>query len=344
MGEMRFGAVGQDGANGYYRLTLPQMAMRERGHDIVHVEQEYKRVIDVTTLLGCDFVHIHRPALLYDDGDVVTRLLDAGVTVGFDEDDNVLDMPLGLEERTGQFWAPRARRNFELLLEHVARVQLVTTPSDHLADRFEAHGARNVHVIDNYLPGAFSRVAPEGHRGIVIGWHAGREHLVDAEQLELVPMLERLLDAHPDVRLVTINVDLTQLGMRHERYTCEEVMPLERLTQRLADFDIGIVPLADIAFNRGRSNVKAREYAAAGVPWLASPVGSYGHLGAEEGGQLVADGEWFDALEQLIGARRERGKRAKRAKAWAKRETIWNMADVWERLFVDAVTRSRSIA
>ena len=338
---MRLGAVGQDGANAYYRLVLPLMAMRERGHDVVQVEQEYKRVIDVGPLLGCDFVHIHRPALLYDDGEVVTRLLDAGVAVGFDEDDNVVDMPEGLEVVTDQPWMPRARRNFELLLEHVSRVQLVTTPSDHLADRFEAAGAANVHVIDNYLPGAFARVEPQGHDGLVIGWHAGREHLVDAERLRLVPLLERVLDAHPDVRVVTINIDLR---MRHERWTLEDVVPIEALTRRLADFDIGIVPLADIPFNRGRSNVKAREYAAAGVPWLASPVGSYEHLGQEEGGRLVADDEWFEALDGLIRSRRDRAKQAKRARAWARRETIWNMAGVWERLFLDAIADARSIA
>ncbi|HET6449195.1 MAG TPA: glycosyltransferase [Conexibacter sp.] len=338
---MRLGAVAQDGANGYYRLLLPLMAMRERGHEIVQVEQEYKRVIDIAPLAHCDFVHIHRPAILYDDGDVVTRLLDRGIAVGFDEDDNVVDMPLGLEDRTDQPWAPRARRNFELLLDHVARVDLVTTPSDHLADRFEAAGARNVHVVDNYLPGAFNRVEPEGHDGLVIGWHAGREHLVDAEGLGLAATLERILDAHPDVRVETINIEI---GMTHERYRREGVVPIDRLTRRLADFDIGIVPLADIPFNYGRSNVKAREYAAAGVPWLASPVGSYRHLGEAEGGQLVADDEWFDALDGLIRARRERAKRAKRAKAWAKRETIWEMAGVWEQLFLDAVATRRAAA
>jgi hypothetical protein len=338
---MRLGAVAQEGANGYYRLALPLMAMRERGHEVVHVEQEYKRVIDIGPLAGCDYVHIHRPALLYDDGEVVTRLQEAGVVVGFDEDDNVIDMPAGLEEKTDQPWLPRARRNFELLLEHVARVALVTTPSDHLADRFEAAGATNVHVIDNYLPGAFNRVSPRGHDGFVIGWHAGREHLVDAELLGLAPTLERVLDAHPDARVVTVNVEL---GMEHERYSREEAMPIETLTQRLADFDVGIVPLADIPFNHGRSNVKAREYAAAGVPWLASPVGSYEHLGAEEGGQLVEDDGWFEALDRTIRSRRERSKQAKRAKAWAKRETIWNMAGVWEQLFLDAIANRRAAA
>jgi glycosyltransferase involved in cell wall biosynthesis len=338
---MRLGAVGQEGANAYYRLLLPLMAMRERGHEIVHVVQEYRRVIDIRPLAGCDVVHIHRPALLYDDGEVVSRLLDAGIVVGFDEDDNVADMPLGLEERTDQPWAPRARRNFELLLEHVCRVDFVTTPSDLLADRFVAAGARVVHVIDNYLPGAFNRVEPQGHAGFVIGWHAGREHLVDADMLGIVPLLQQVLDAHREARVETINIDLE---MAHERYRCEEALPLETLTQRLADFDVGIVPLADIPFNRGRSNVKAREYAAAGVPWLASPVGSYRHLGEEEGGRLVPDDGWVEALERLIDGRRERAKLAKRAKAWAKRETIWNMAETWERIFLDALAARRAAA
>jgi hypothetical protein len=338
---MRLGAVAQESANGYYRLQLPLMAMRERGHEIVQVEQEYKRVIDIRPLIGCDLVHIHRPAILYDDGDVVTRLLERGIAVGFDEDDNVVDMPLGLEERTDQPWAPRSRRNFELLLEHVGRVDLVTTPSDHLADRFEAAGAGNVHVIDNYLPGAFSRVVPRGHDGFVIGWHAGREHLVDVDALGLVETLERVLDTHPDVRVETINIEV---GLRHPRYRCEEALPIEQLTQRLADFDLGLVPLADIPFNRGRSNVKAREYAAAGVPWLASPVGSYAHLGHDEGGRLVEDDQWGEAIGALVHSRRERAKLAKRAKAWAKEETIWNMAPLWERLFQDAIASRRAVA
>jgi hypothetical protein len=338
---MRLGAVAQEGANGYYRLLLPMMALRERGHEVVHVVQEYKRVIDIAPLAGCEHVHIHRPALLYDDGEVVTRLLDAGISVGFDEDDNVVDMPLGLEEITDQPWAPRARRNFELFLEHVGRVNLVTTPSDHLADRFETAGARNVHVVDNYLPGAFSRVAPQGHDGFVIGWHAGREHLVDVDALGIAATLERVLDAHPDARVETINIEL---GMRHARYSHEESLAIERLTQRLADFDVGLVPLANIPFNQGRSNVKAREYAAAGVPWLASPVGSYEHLGRDEGGWLVEDDKWFEAIDAMIRSRRERSKLAKRAKAWAKDETIWNMVGAWERLFRDAIAGRRAAA
>jgi len=338
---MRLGGVGQHGSNAFYRLLLPLMAMQERGHDVVHVVQEIGTPIDIAPLAGCDIVQIHRPALLYDDGAVVTRLLDAGIAVGFDEDDNIIDAPEGLEEITGQHWLPRSRRNFELFLEHAHRAHLVTTPSGHLADRFEAAGAGNVHVIPNYLPGAFSRVEPQGHDGVVIGWHAGREHLLDADALGLRETLVRILDTHPEVEVVTINIEL---GLDHERYRCEELVPIERLTQRLADFDIGIVPLAEIPFNLGRSNVKAREYAAAGVPWLASPVGAYTDLGSEEGGWLVPDDRWFGALDQLIRSRKDRRRLGKQGRAWAKRETLWRTAELWEQVFLGAIQDARSIA
>ncbi|HET6449194.1 MAG TPA: hypothetical protein VFG31_08800 [Conexibacter sp.] len=150
-----------------------------------------------------------------------------------------------------------------------------------------------------------------------------------------------MLEAHADVRVVTLGIEL---GLQHARCRHEDFVPIMQLTQRLADFDIGVVPIANAGFNRGRSDVKAREYAAPGVPWLTSAVGSYMDLGEAEGGRLVADGEWFDALGELIRSRRARAKQAKRAKAWAKRETIWNMADVWEQAFADAIADTRAVA
>ena len=45
----------------------------------------------------------------YDDGAVVTQLLDAGISVGFDEDDNVIDAPPALEAITDQPCGCRAR-------------------------------------------------------------------------------------------------------------------------------------------------------------------------------------------------------------------------------------------
>ena len=150
-----------------------------------------------------------------------------------------------------------------------------------------------------------------------------------------------MLEAHPDVRVVTINVDL---GIDHERYRREDPVPFERLTQRLADFDVGLAPLADIPFNHGRSNVKAREYAAAGVPWLASPVGPYEELGEEEGGQPGRGRRVVRRARRADPRHEGRARQAQRARAWAERETLGSMAGIWEQVFQERSRTSRSTA
>lgn len=340
---MRLGAVyiQEMWQNSFYRVVCPMMAMRERGHDVVEIHQRRRTPLPIDQLVGCDLVHVHRLLLTEDDDDCIDRLLDAGVAVNFDDDDNTGEAPPDLEELLGSSGIiPRAQKDFELFLARAPRAHQVTTPSPALAERFAAAGAREVRVIPNYLPGSWRRVGPQGHEGFVIGWHGGMEHLLDARGLRLGETLERVLEAHEDVRVVTIGgVDLE---LDHERYAHEDVVELFDLTKRLADFDLGIVPLLDNGFNRGRSNVKAREYAAAGVPWLASPVGAYEDLGEEQGGMLVEDDEWFDALDAAIRSGRMRRKLAKRARAWAKAETMWRAADVWEQAFLDAVDLART--
>ena len=329
--------------NAFYRAFLPMVTMRERGHEIVEVLQERGTPLPLDRLGSCDFVHIHRLVLDDDhpDDDCVARLQDRGVAVGFDDDDNSEAAPPELEGIVAEGSLERAKTDFERLLARAPQIDLFTTPSPDLAARFEAAGADNVRVIDNYLPGAFHRVKPNGHDGIVIGWHAAEEHLLDVEALGLRETLVRVLDADPGVELVTVGIDLR---LDHERYRREEGVPIAELTQRLADFDIGLAPLADTPFNRARSNVKAREYAAAGVPWLASPVGAYRELGKDQGGQLVGDGDWQAALEDLIRSGRERARLQRRGRKWAERETIWKMAEVWEQAFADTIADVRAAA
>jgi GT2 family glycosyltransferase/glycosyltransferase involved in cell wall biosynthesis len=68
-------------------------------------------------------------------------------------------------------------------------------------------------------------------------------------------------------------------------------------------WDIGIAPLADTAFNRCKSDIKALDYAAIGMPILASDHVAYrSSLADGPGGWLVANDEnaWFVALTDLV--------------------------------------------
>jgi glycosyltransferase involved in cell wall biosynthesis len=71
----------------------------------------------------------------------------------------------------------------------------------------------------------------------------------------------------------------------------------------LADYDVGLMPLRDTFYERGKCAYKLLEYGAAGLPALASPVGANGQILEASG--LTAPStsdEWIDALIEILEA------------------------------------------
>lgn len=69
-------------------------------------------------------------------------------------------------------------------------------------------------------------------------------------------------------------------------------------------FDIGLAPLVDLNFTRGKSNLRWLEYSAMGIPTIASPLNHFKES-IEDGvtGLIVADNTekaWFDTIDRLI--------------------------------------------
>jgi len=72
---------------------------------------------------------------------------------------------------------------------------------------------------------------------------------------------------------------------------------LHRLYPKMFKFDVGVVPLTDVPFNIGKSYLKGLEYAAAGVPFIASDVGEYSKFSM---GLLAAtEDDWRAQIHQL---------------------------------------------
>jgi glycosyltransferase involved in cell wall biosynthesis len=84
----------------------------------------------------------------------------------------------------------------------------------------------------------------------------------------------------------------------------------------LRSFDVGIMPLPDDAWARGKCGLKALQYMAVGVPTVVSPVGVNAEIVEDGRNGFVAgdDCEWVDRLRRLLGeeALRERFARAGR--------------------------------
>lgn len=82
-------------------------------------------------------------------------------------------------------------------------------------------------------------------------------------------------------------------------------------------FDIGVIPLVDIPFNHAKSNIKGLEYAAAGIPFVASPLPEYALLSEEYGiGRLAKTSrDWVKHLTELqdFDIRQEEARRQRKA-------------------------------
>lgn len=297
--------------NSVYR-AMPLLELRKQGHD-VQLDAEGTGMAS-GRLHGFDVVHVFR----YHERETrraIRALRDAGTAIVWDNDDDLTD-PNRL----------RSQQTHTQLVEMLRLAHVVTTTSPVLAGQYREWGAAETRVVENYLPDYYTAERQPPGDGLTIGWTAAGEHAYDLRALGIRETLERLLAAHRELRVVSAGL---QLGLPPERYAYTEVVQYGDLARYVGTFDIGIAPIADIPFNRAKSNVKVKEYAAMGVPWLASPIGPYAGLGEKQGGRLVPDDRWDDELERLMGDARARRKLAKRGVKWADGQRLRRNMDGW---------------
>lgn len=325
---MRIGVLSDLGsANTIYR-ALPVVQLDRLGHATSLNRPD--------ALIGCDVVHVYR-FHADDTRRIAQQLRDRGTAIVWDIDDDLWSVPENVprRQRKGSLHEQRMQR---AVLAMAELADVVTTTSEPLAQAYRSRGLSCVRVVPNFLPDDFAVTGPRPHDGVVVGWIANTEHYHDLERLGLNATLRELLDVRPELRVVSVGV---RFDLPAERYRHTPLIRPFELPAEIAGFDVGIAPLDDIPFNRARSDVKVKEYAAIGVPWLASPVGPYAGLGEKQGGRLVADDGWLEALDRLAGRARERRKLAKRAAKWGRDQTAAKNAAAWEAVMGEAVERAR---
>ncbi len=106
-------------------------------------------------------------------------------------------------------------------------------------------------------------------------------------------------------------------------------------TRHIAAWDIGLMPLRDGVYERAKCGYKLLQYAASGVPAVASPVGVNRELlSAMDGLAPETEAEWADAVCSLIDESVTR--RAARAEAGFAVAASYAY-DRWHDAFIDAV-------
>jgi len=307
-----------------YRAFHPLTELTRRGHLVAtYTEPEQLRMSeeDLDIVLE-DFDVVFMARYIEPEAvELAKRLTAAGIGIVWDYDDDVV--------------RPERRAGFDGMAEIV---DVITTTNEPLAERYREYGGRVVIPVPNFVTRP-SLVAPRRkHDGTVLGYIGWVDHQEDWDELGLQGIVEDLLEIHPDLRVESVGP--IDLRLPADRYHSYGVLQFDQLPQAIAGFDIAIAPLIDKPGNSTRSDIKLKEYAIAGVPWLASDYGPYVDFDEDQGGRLVRDDEWFDALNGLLSDGKAQRKLGKKGQKWAKDQTLERNAPLW----VDALEQAIELA
>lgn len=134
----------------------------------------------------------------------------------------------------------------------------------------------------------------------VIGWSGSSSGLKYLHGIE--PALRVLLERMPDLRLKVVSDRRPAFDtLPPERVLFEPWSPA-READVLHEFSVGIMPLADDPWARGKCSFKMLTYMAAGVPVVVSPVGMNAEVLAQGACGLAARtrDEWVDAISAVL--------------------------------------------
>lgn len=176
----------------------------------------------------------------------------------------------------------------------------VMVGNGYLAERASSAGAQRIEIIPTVVDDDRYDVADRGaDEKPVIGWigsPATEDYVLDYREL-----LEKVcIDNHARLMLV---------GARDEAVECFDSLTPEVVAwsedteaEAIGRMDIGIMPLRDSPWERGKCGYKIVQYMACGLPVVASSVGANVDIvrHGESGFLASNDREWVASLQELI--------------------------------------------
>lgn len=237
-------------------------------------------------------------------------------------------MPLAVNQR-GRFWDP------ERVADTLRASRVAVMGNDFLAAYARRYCEDVVVVPTPYrdLGGGGAARGGDAGRPPIIVWigNVGNEEYLRM----LAAPLSRLAERHDFVLRIIGSPDIHSVRM--EGVNVERLVWSEAMEGRwLLEAAIGVMPLEDREYERGKCAFKLVQYFSAGLPVVASPVGMNVEVvvSGVNGFLASTDSDWFDALDRLLGdaqARRVMG--ANGYETFRARFTLDRNAEAWLDLF-----------
>ncbi len=242
-----------------------------------------RRLAQLPRMLRCDVLFVQRALFRYTSPPVLERVVRA------------IGRPFGLRlilhcDDALYLWRPSYEARFAL-------ADRVLTGNEDIESQVRACGGRPSRLegaVDARRYPVRKRDDPER---VVIGWTG------HAASFRLAPIVGALARVCASRRVVVkVVADEAPVLPGLEDALVFEKWRFERKFELFVDFDIGVMPLEDNPVNRAKEGFKIKEYMAAGLPVVCSPVGYNLRLVEHEITGLFATDEddWVDCLTRLV--------------------------------------------
>jgi glycosyltransferase involved in cell wall biosynthesis len=272
------------------------VAALQRGQkNLQEIKRAYpRRVKALLNARSFDLIWIEKEALPWLPAWMERLLTPTGIPYVLDYDDAVFHY----YDRHRNFFA-RAL----LAGKHPALMRgaaLVVAGNDYLAGFARQAGARRVELVPTVIdldryPAAVQKAVTEPSALPCVGWIGQRS--TASFLLPYKPLFQRL-SAAGQARFAVIGIDASALDLPMESIPWSE----QTEATAIAGFDIGIMPLVDEPFARGKCGYKLIQYMACGLPVVASPVGVNRQIVEHGVNGFLAEtpGQWERALQLLL--------------------------------------------
>lgn len=295
----------------WYRCLLPMKELEKYGWRVgmgfPQINDQYGFGVvlgDNKAVHGWNIV-VLKLIMLGDVADAIPAAQSVGQKIVVDVDDFFEE--LATTNRAYETTDPKRdpKNNRQHYLRTIEMADAVITSTPFLYDYYSKK-RKNVFLVRNGIDiGRWTRRKDKAMRVPTIGWVGATPwRSGDLEQLNpfLGPYLKQKgLKFHHSGHTVNAPLAATQLGVNVNFVSTAPMRSIAEYPLMFKDIDIGIVPLNNIPFNQAKSFIKGLEYAAAGVPFIASPSEEYVYLEEEMVGRIARNkDEWLGHFDELL--------------------------------------------
>jgi hypothetical protein len=339
---MRIFCGHDDSGCAWYRMLLPMRELEKHGYDVTYASGDVVRGNGFTTAATAGHDVVVGERLDNPRGVHVWRECRTPTSrLVYELDDDVFSIG---PDNWNAYHVYRQELVRDTAIHSMEVADLVTTTVEPLAEVLREFNP-NVRVLPNMIPGYVCDIERTRRERPCVGWMGGASHGLDIGVI--ADPVRRFLRRFPgwDLRLVGTDYRATFKAPKDQAVFSRwiQVQDNPEGFYRSMDFDIGLAPLLPSPVTQAKSAIKALEYAALGIPVIATDWGPYPDFirHGETGFLVKRDHEWLQYLSMLASDAELREGMGQKARALARENTYdegWRMwADAYESLF----TRSR---